>query len=343
MPRPRIARSIEEIKSISPRNSAVTLGVFDGVHLGHERIINELIRTRRQEAIDGCYLITFDPHPLVVTHSRMMPPMLTTIEERLALISRYELDGILVLKFDEELANVDYRVFLERYLVKPFDLKHLVLGYDCHFGKNREGSPERVMRESSKLGFAMKIVHAVRQGDEVVSSTKIRNALIEGDIEKANALLGHPYVISGRVVRGHGKGRGLGFPTANLLINDPYKLWPPRGVYAVRVEAGGRKLDGMMNVGRAPTMKSLPEETREAEVHIFNLDEDLYDKHLTVYCHSYLRRERRFESPEELARQLQTDRVEAGRRLDTDTESEIEPSSSRARREKRSSVGRRKR
>jgi riboflavin kinase/FMN adenylyltransferase len=317
---PRIARSPEDVRAIAPTNSAVTLGVFDGVHRGHRRIIERLIHAKKRDTIDACYLVTFDPHPLVVTHSKMMPPMLTTIDERIALLSEYDLDGILVLNFDEYLSGVDYRTFLDRYLIKPFDMKHLVLGYDCHFGKGREGGPESVKSEASKLGFSMEVVDAVRHGEEAVSSTKIRNALIEGNVEKANAFLGHPYLMSGRVVRGHGKGRGLGFPTANLLIVDPFKLWPPRGVYAVQVAFEGRLLEGMMNVGRAPTMKTLPEETREAEVHLIDFEGNLYDEHLLVYCHSFLRDERTFGSPEELSKQLEKDRIEAVRRLRVETE-----------------------
>ncbi len=315
MAAPVVARSVEELRAIAPKNSAVTLGVFDGVHLGHKRIVRELIRSKRREGIDQCYLVTFDPHPLVVTHSKMMPPLLTTMEERVSILSRYALDGILVLNFDSHLAEVEYRAFLDRYLLKPFDMKHIVLGYDCHFGKDREGSPERVKKDASKLGFTVEVVEAVEQGDEIVSSTRIRNTLIEGNFEKANSYLGHPYLISGRVVRGHGKGRGLGFPTANLSITDPYKLWPPRGVYAVRVVFREHTFDGMMNVGRAPTMKSLPEETREAEVHLFNFEGDLYDQHLLVYCHSFLRKEQAFDTPSDLAEQLEIDQKEALRRL----------------------------
>jgi riboflavin kinase/FMN adenylyltransferase len=204
---------------------------------------------------------------------------------------------------------------LEKYLIRPFDMKRLVLGYDCHFGRNREGNPERMQREGPRLGIAVSVVPALEMGDEVVSSTTIRNALIEGDLRRANEYLGHPYLLSGRVVPGHGKGHDLGFPTANLMINDPFKLWPPRGVYAVRVEVGGRVHDGMMNVGRAPTMKTLPEDAREAEVHLFDFDGDLYGEHLFVYCHHHLRKERKFGSAAELARQLEQDRIEAATRL----------------------------
>lgn len=324
MAAPVVARSVEDLRAVAPKNSAVTLGVFDGVHLGHKRIVRELINAKRREGIDQCYLVTFNPHPLVVTHSKMMPPMLTTMEERVSILSRYALDGILVLDFDAQLAELEYRAFLDRYLLKPFDMKHLVLGYDCHFGKGREGSPERVKKDASKLGFTVGIVEAVERGEEIVSSTRIRNTLIEGDFEKANSYLGHPYLISGKVVRGHGKGRGLGFPTANLSITDPYKLWPPRGVYAVRVGFREHMFDGMMNVGRAPTMKSLPEETREAEVHLFNFDGDLYDQHLIVYCHSFLRKERAFKTPSDLAKQLEIDQKEALSRLEAGNQGEAD-------------------
>ncbi len=312
----RVARSLDEVLAMAPGRSAVTLGVFDGVHLGHQRIVHELVHSKKLAGIEQSFLVTFDPHPLAVTHSRMMPPLLTTVDERIALLSSYDLDGILVLKFDAQLASVEYRAFLEKYLIRPFNMKHLVLGYDCHFGRNREGSPDRMQREGPKLGLSVSVVPALELGDEVVSSTRIRNALIGGKLEKANAFLGHPYLLSGRVVRGHGKGRGLGFPTANLMIADPFKLWPPRGVYAVRVEVRGRLHDGMMNVGRAPTMKSLPEGAREAEVHLFDFDADLYDEYLQVYCYDYLRKEQKFTSPAELALQLERDRVEAARRLD---------------------------
>ena len=273
-----VVRSLAELRSVAPKNSAVTLGVFDGVHLGHREIIQELVRTRGRRSIDGCYLITFDPHPVVVTHSRMTPPMLTTIEERIALLDVFHLDGILVLEFNRELADQDYRVFIENYLLKPFDMKVLVLGYDCYFGKGRRGNPENARQEGIRLGFETTVVPPLRHGPEVVSSTKIRNALMEGNISAANEWLGHPYLISGEVVKGHGKGRDLGFPTANLFVADPHKLWPPRGVYAVRVGFDGGWWRGMMNVGTAPTIKD--GKVCEVEVHLFDFDRDLRGKRL---------------------------------------------------------------
>lgn len=315
MPAPIVSRSLEELRRRPPKRSAVTLGVFDGVHLGHQRIIAELLNSRKRSGIEQCHLVTFDPHPLAVTHSRMTPPVLTTIEERVSLLSHFDLDGVTILKFDENVARLDYRVFLDGYLIRPFDMKHLVLGYDCHFGRGREGSPERVRKEGPKHGISVSVVPAVSIGEEIISSTAIRNALIEGNLEKANALSGHPYLLTGRVIRGDGMGKGLGYPTANLMIADPLKLRPPRGVYAVRVEVDGRLFDGMMNVGRAPTLKSLPEESREAEVHLFDFDEDVYGRDLRIFCCSYLRSEHKFGSADELARQLDRDRASARERL----------------------------
>lgn len=317
MGRLTVAHSLEDVKALAPRAAAVTLGVFDGVHLGHREIIEELVRCRRRSRVRRCYLITFDPHPLVVTHSRTTPPMLTTPDERVELLGEFDLDAVVVLKFDAALANLDYRVFLERCLLRPFDMKTLVLGYDCRFGRNREGGSEAAARAGEKLGFDVRVVPARREEDGVVSSTRIRNALMNGDLSAANRLLGHPYLISGKVVKGHGRGHGLGFPTANLSLGDSHKLWPPRGVYAVQVKHGGRVYPGMMNVGRAPTVKSLPEGVREVEIHIFDFDGDLYGETLRVFCHSYLREEMRFPTVEALALQLEADKDRAREYLES--------------------------
>jgi riboflavin kinase/FMN adenylyltransferase len=316
MSNPKLGHSIDEVASWAPKNTAVTLGVFDGVHLGHKKIISELVESRNRGSLGGCYLITFDPHPLVVTHSKMTPPMLTTLDERIRLLREFDLDGIVVLEFDRELANVDYETFIDKYLLRAFDMRLFVLGYDCYFGKNREGSPKRVKEESSGMGFECKIVSAVRNDTEAISSTKIRNALMEGDVARANGLLGHPYLIKGKVVEGHGKGADLGFPTANLAIQDRYKLWPPRGVYAVKAQYGDEELRGMMNLGSAPTMKSLGEDARELEVHLFDFDRDIYGEDLWVYCHTHLREEIRFPSAQALAEQLERDRSRALESLD---------------------------
>jgi riboflavin kinase/FMN adenylyltransferase len=311
----RIMRSLEELLSMGLKNSAVSIGVFDGVHRGHAKIIKELTTCRDARGADGAYLITFSPHPLTVTHSRISPPILSTIEERLELLGGFPLDGIFVVRFDNEIANLDYRTFLSRYLVHGFNMKHLVIGYDFHFGKNREGSPERLQGHAKKGGFALRIVPPACIDDVVISSTQIRNQLIEGNLERALRLLGHPYLVMGRVVVGHGKGRSIGFPTANLAVSNPYKLWPSQGVYAVKVAVDSAMHLGMMNVGTSPTMKDIKEGVREMEVHIFDFTGDLYDRTLSVFCSHYMRAERAFAGPDELRDQLRLDKANALRLL----------------------------
>lgn len=307
----KIIYSIDELAFADLKNTAVTIGVFDGVHRGHVKIINELINFREMGWADSAYLITFYPHPLTVTHSRMTPPILSTIEERIELLQEYPLDGIFVIQFDAEIANLSYRTFLSRYLINAFRMKHLIIGYDFHFGKNREGSPERLLEDSKKSGFGLKIVDPVRLDEVIISSTQIRNQIIKGDIDRAIHLLGHPYLVRGRVVAGHGMGRDIGFPTANLSISSPYKLWPSKGVYAVRVKTGQKRYRGMMNVGSSPTMKDLKEGTREIEVHLFDFDGDLYNETISVSCCHYMRPEIPFPDSGALIEQLQRDQREA--------------------------------
>ncbi|MDH4038422.1 MAG: riboflavin biosynthesis protein RibF [Candidatus Krumholzibacteria bacterium] len=309
----RVARSLEELATQRPVRSGVTLGVFDGVHCGHQRIIEELIARRDLGHVESAWAITFDPHPVLVTHSLAAPALLTTIDERLELLGRMALDGVFVLPFDETTAHMNYRDFIQRYFLDAMDMRELVLGYDCHFGHKREGSPERVMEEGARRGFAVKVVPAVNLEGEVVSSTTIRARLLGSDLERANQLLGHPYLVRGRVVEGEGRGRDLGFPTANLQIADPGKLWPPAGVYAVRVGWRGWIHEGMMNIGRSPTIKRGSRD--EIEVHIFDFDNHLYGETLSVYCEAFLRPEHKFPTVSALIEQLAADRNAARERL----------------------------
>jgi riboflavin kinase/FMN adenylyltransferase len=307
----KVFNNLDELLSLRPKQTAVTLGVFDGVHLGHRCIIESLIRSRTDGQVKSCFLITFDPHPVVVTHSRITPPILTTIEERIDLLRCYFLDGVFVVRFNEQIADMGYRVFIDKYLVNALDMQQLILGYDCHFGRNREGSPERVQQYGDKLGFRTKIIPPVKRGGEIISSSHIRNKLLEGNLEKANRLLGHPYTFAGCVVRGHGRGRSVGFATANLSIENPHKLRPPGGVYAVIAYMKGRAYPGMMNIGKAPTLKKLQEGTQEIEVHLFDWKDDLYGEKMIVHCHALLREERSFPSIEALRKQLALDKRKA--------------------------------
>jgi riboflavin kinase/FMN adenylyltransferase len=309
----RVARTLDELAAMRLRRTAVTIGVFDGVHRGHRGIFDQLVARRERGAVDAAWVVTFDPHPVLVTHSLAAPNILTTIPERLELLSGVGLDGIFVLPFDERTARVEYRDFIQRYFLDAMDMRELVLGYDCHFGHRREGSPERVAEEGARRGFGVTVVPPVRLDGEVVSSTTIRNALRDGDLDHASRLLGHAYLVRGRVIEGDGRGRDLGFPTANIAVDDAHKLWPPGGVYAVRVTWREWHYTGMMNVGRAPTIKR--GERDQIEVHIFDFDHHIYGDALSVYCEAYLRPERRFPTVSALVEQLVADRRAARDRL----------------------------
>lgn len=314
----RVAYDLAELESAAPRNTAVTLGVFDGVHRGHRRIIDEVVACREENDVSEIWLITFDPHPVVVTHSLETPPILSTVTERLELLGQCDLDGVFVVRFDEATARIDYRDFIKRYMLDGLDMRRLVLGYDCHFGHKRQGSPQRVVEEGSRLGFGVSVVPPVEMDGEVVSSTHIRETLLGGDLASANRLLGHPYVISGTVISGQGKGSELGFPTANIAVPDPLKLWPPEGVYAVRVVWEGATYSGMMNVGRAPTIKG---GDPGIEVHIFDFGDTLYGDKLSIYCEAWLRDERKFPTVDGLITQLSEDRRSALEALNGTSES----------------------
>jgi riboflavin kinase/FMN adenylyltransferase len=301
----RVAYSLDEARAFAPSASAVTLGVFDGVHQGHRSITEKLIQVGEHPDIESRFLITFNPHPVVVTKSRKAPKILSTIEERLDLLERYPLDGVLVVKFDEKMRETDYRDFIKEYLIEGLDMRSLVLGYDCHFGKNREGGPESVQAQGRRRGFDVRVVSPLEVDGQVASSTFIRTTLKQGNLILANRLLGHPYSISGEVEVGTRKGRSIGFPTANLRIDHPRKLWPPGGVYAVSVKIDGEIHKGMMNVGTAPTLKG---DKPAIEVHVFDFDDDIYGETVIAYCHARLRDEVTFSSKDALVDQLGRDR-----------------------------------
>lgn len=305
----QIARTLDELRALAPRRTAVTIGVFDGVHRGHRAILDTLAARRDDGAADAAWITTFHPHPLTVTHTREMPQILTTIDERLELFARTSVDGVFVLPFDETTMHIEYRDFIQRYFLDAMDMREMVIGYDNHFGHRREGSPERVAEEGGLKGFAVTIVPPVRVDAEIVSSTAIRKTLAAANLERANHLLGHAYLVRGRVAHGQGRGRDLGFPTANVAVEDPFKLWPPSGVYAVRVGWRGWIHDGMMNVGRAPTMKR--GHADEIEVHIFDFDHHIYGEEISVWCEAYLRPEQKFPTVTALINQLNEDRRQA--------------------------------
>lgn len=289
--------------------TAVTIGVFDGVHRGHTEVIGTLAGVKRAEGLSASILLTFDTHPLAVTHPEMAPPLLTTLSEKLYLLARMDVDYAIVEHFSAGTAAMDYRDYISNMLVGTLGMRHLVVGYDFRLGRGREGSQERLVEEGRRLGFAVTIVPPTVLQGSVLSSTRIRRDIAERRLEHAARCLGRPYFFEATVVRGEGLGRGLDFPTANAEIADAGKLLPPGGVYAVEVEALGGVHGGMMNIGIAPTMHA--DGARHIEIHLFDFAGDLYGEPIRVHCLGFIREERRFGSADDLRAQLMHDRQTA--------------------------------
>lgn len=300
------------------RGAVVTLGTFDGVHRGHEAVLAE-VRKRAQAAQLESVLVTFDPHPLEVVNPAAAPKLLTVTDEKRELVAVQGIARFVVLPFTPAIAQLDAEAFVRR-LCDEYDMRELVMGYDHGFGRGRGGDVELVQRLGSAQRFTVTVVEAVNDNGQPISSTLIRTAVAHGDLEAAARWLGRAYSISGRVVRGAGRGRTIGVPTLNLAPPDPRKLLPPDGVYAVRVripESGSRsqapdsrvlEYGGMMNQGPRPTFG---EQGRTLEIHLFDFAGELYGETVTVEWVRRLREVQTFPSREALVAQLERDRQAA--------------------------------
>ncbi len=287
--------------------SAVTIGVFDGVHAGHQKVLASLLRAKEEGGAANSVLITFDRHPLSVTHPEMAPPLLTTLNEKISLIENMGVDYVLVENFSREYSETDYRRFIKDNLVERLSMTHLVIGYDLRLGRGRKGSPEMIKRESRLGSFDLTVVSPQKIGDDIVSSSRIRNYVLKRELEKAARSLTRDYFFDACVVRGNMLGKKIDFPTANLEVDSKEKLVPPRGVYAVIAEIGGKSHRGMMNVGSSPTVSGIGGKER-VEVHLLDFSENIYGKKIRVRCRSFVREEKPFNGIEELKGQLKRDR-----------------------------------
>lgn len=296
--------SFEEI----PREdgTAVTIGTFDGVHLGHRLIVDALLE-RGRELGGRSLVITFHPHPQeLLRKTGESVSILTTIEERIAEMKRLGVDAMAVLPFTQELADTPWRTFCDR-LIEQVGLGHFVVGHDHAFGKNREGNAEALKGYGAERGFGVTEIGPLLVDGETISSTKIRRALQAGDIEKATRYLGRHYSLQGSVVRGDGRGRTLGIPTANIRPHDSAKLIPVNGVYCVRLTVDGDSFAGMANIGVRPTFTDGTARTIEAN--LFDFDRDIYEHSVTLEFLKFVRSERTFGSKEEFLEQLEKDRA----------------------------------
>lgn len=300
----KIARDISEIDF--DKKSAVTVGTFDGVHLGHRQIIKELNKTKEEKGLRSV-IVTFDPHPQIVLRNRDTDiKLLNTIDEKLDHFRELDIDIVYIINFTKEFSQTSAVDFYNDYLIKGVGLSDLILGYDHMFGKNREGSFETLKEMSKEHGFNVHKVGEYSPGGEHVSSTEIRHALESGDIEKVSRLLGERYSISGTVIHGNKKGRELGYPTANISIDSPFKLIPKTGIYAVEVEIYGKKHYGMMSIGYNPTVTD--EHELRIEVNIFDFDEEIYGQHIKIKFLEYLREEKKFKTLKELINEMNSDK-----------------------------------
>ena len=296
---------------MSARGAVVTMGTFDGVHRGHHAVLAEV--TRRALANGSTsVLVTFDPHPLAVVNPAAAPKLLTLPDEKRDLVNTHGIAQFVLMPFTPAVAQLDAEAFVQR-LRDEFAMQELVMGYDHGFGRGRAGDVELVQRLATQHGFGMIVVDAVRDNGQPISSTLIRTALAQGDLDAAARWLGRSYGIRGTVVRGAGRGKTIGIPTINLEPPDPRKLLPPDGVYAVRVTiaqgAGGREqYGGMMNQGPRPTFG---EQARALEVHLFDFDGELYGETVDVEWVRRLRDVQAFPSREALVAQLERDRQAA--------------------------------
>lgn len=290
-----------------PEGTVVTVGSFDGVHRGHAAVLRE-IAERARSAQRHSVLVTFDPHPLAVVNPAAAPPLLTTGPERREILAQTGLDYAVLLRFDHRLAELAAEDFVREILLRRCGMRELVIGYDHGFGRGRQGDVAMLRRLGASDGFSVDVVPEVQVDGHPVSSTMVRRAVAGGDLDRAARLLGRPYYLTAEVVPGDGRGRTIGFPTANLGRVPSRKLLPPDGVYAVRVEWRGGRADGMMNQGGRPTFQ---QGDRSLEVHLLDWEGPLYGEWLKVEWVARLRDVRRFASADALRAQLERDRQAA--------------------------------
>lgn len=296
-------------------NLVLTIGSFDGVHLGHQaliRAINEKAKSFGGES----GLLTFHPHPRLILQPAKKDSirLLTTIEERIDLLKQTGLDHLFIVPFSVDFANMPAENYIEDILVNKFSPKHLVVGYDHKFGKNRTGTIDLLKRYEQKFGYSVEQINRQQIEDITYSSTNIRNLLLQGNIKEANDLLGYPYETTGYVVHGEKRGEQLGFPTANIEVKNVNKLIPGKGVYAVRTIIDNTTYNGMLNIGTRPTFDGV---NKTIENHIFAFRKNIYGWKVKIRFYNKIREEKKFNSSQELKEQLKTDKLEAQEILKT--------------------------
>jgi len=308
----KIHHGYDSLNIISP---VVTIGIFDGVHRGHVALLQKL-KSGAVECNGESVVITFNPHPRLVLDSRPGNlSFLSTINEKVTLLSKAGMDHLLIMEFTAGFSRMKASDFVKNVLVGKIGTRHLIVGHDHHFGHQGEGNFDNVKISAGEMGFIVEQVDGLESDGAVISSSRIRDALLKGRLDEANRWLGYSYSLKGTVVEGKKIGRKIGFPTANIDPYDKYKLVPADGVYAVEVQTGGSLLPGMLSIGINPTVNEDPA-VRTIEVHIINFEGDIYGRELEIIFRHRLRDEIKFDNTDQLARQMMIDRDKALRILE---------------------------
>lgn len=298
----KIYSSYKEFKSTN--NSVLTLGTFDGVHIGHQSILKKVIDSTDKNKYESVVL-TFFPHPRMVLEKDHNIKLLDTITEKAKKLEALGIQHLIIQEFTKEFSNLSAEEFVRDVLVEHLHVKKIIIGYDHRFGKNRSADIHDLINYSNRYKFDVEQITAQEINEVSISSTKIRKALLEGDILTANKYLDSAFCLTGTVVKGKQLGRTIGFPTANLVLKEDYKLIPKRGSYIVSTIIDGKEIRGMMNIGINPTINSNNNQT--LEVHLIDYQGDLYDQTITIKFLDYLRDEKKFDSIDALKQQLQMD------------------------------------
>lgn len=300
----KIYQGIDQFKSAT--NPAITIGTFDGVHIGHQKIIQQL--KQGAASIQGeSVIFTFYPHPrMVLFPDDDSLKLLSTEEEKKEQLEKLGVEHLIIHPFTKDFSRITYTEYVRDILVNKLKVKKLIIGYNHHFGRNREGSFQQLKKLAPLYGFELEQIPAQDINKVEISSTKIRKALDEGDIQTANKFLGYDYSITGKVVKGKGLGKELGYPTANIQVNDRYKLIPANGIYAVTVSCNGRLYNGMMSIGVNPTISA--NGTKTIEVNIFDFNKDIYGENIRIFFQQRIRDEKKFQNMEALKKAIDQDK-----------------------------------
>ena len=297
----KIYRSIEDYDE--DKRSVVTIGTFDGIHLGHQEILSRLIKSSKNKDLNSVVL-TFFPHPRIILNKYNEVKMIDTLDEKIIHLNEIGIDSLIIHPFDRNFSLLSANQFIKDFLVDKLKIKHIIIGYDHRFGKGREASVTDLKNYANDYDFTVKEIKAQEIEKITVSSTKIRNSINQGDIKTTEKYLGRYFNLTGKVVKGDGLGKKINYPTANIFIEETYKIIPKDGVYLVETIIKDKLFNGMMNIGHRPTIGT---KNKSIEVHLFNFNEDIYGQVISIKMISKIRDEKKFSSIQALKEQLVKD------------------------------------